>query len=81
MSLGSSGNATIRRPHDGCNGAESTVLRLSLSILLTVLGTVMASNDLHNARQTVGRVVAILTRVLSISFQKPVTKLGTERGG
>ena len=40
MSLGSSGNATIRRPQDGCNGAESTVLRSPLSILLAVLGTV-----------------------------------------
>jgi hypothetical protein len=33
MSLGSSGNATIRRPQDVRYGAESTVSRLPLSIL------------------------------------------------
>jgi len=41
MSLGSSGNATIRRPQDVYYGAESTVSRSLLSILTTVLGTVM----------------------------------------
>jgi len=40
MSLGSSGNASIRRPRDVYYGAESTVLRSSLSILPAVLVTV-----------------------------------------
>jgi hypothetical protein len=61
MSLGSSGNATIRRPQDGCNGAESTVSGSSLSILLAVLGAVWG-----------GSVFRLMGQNVSCSALRPV---------